>query len=194
MAAIWAALKPLGAWGVFAIAGIDGAGVPLPGAVDVVVVSYVYSNPHRAWLYVVAAAVGSTLGCIIPYMIGYAGGEVLLHKRMNPAKFERTRNWFEQHRVLALMLPAMLPPPFPFKIFVLSAAVFEVKFAHFIGSILAGRSIRFAVLALLTIFFGPNILLLLQHHYGFVLLGIVALILLALIIRRMRRTEPEPLL
>ncbi len=190
MTAIWAALKPLGAWGVFAIAGIDGAGVPLPGAVDAVVISYVYSNPYRAWLYVIAAAVGSTLGCIVPYLIGYAGGEVLLHKRMDQAKFERTRNWFEQHRILALAVPALLPPPFPFKIFVLSAAVFEVKLPHFLASILAGRFVRFAALAVLTIFFGPNILALLRHHAPSVLLALIFLAVLAYFIRRRRSQKP----
>lgn len=190
-ALVWAALKPLGAWGVFAIAGIDGVGIPLPGAVDVVVATYVYSNPMLAWLYVIVASAGSALGCLVLYFIGYQGGEVLLRKRMSPEKFEKTRVSFENHRFLALMFPAMLPPPFPFKIFVLSAAVFEMRLSHFLIAIVSGRLIRFALLALLTIRFGPQIVTFtataVRQHIGLVLLIIAAILGMVLLLRRLRR-------
>lgn len=190
-ALVWAALKPLGAWGVFAIAGIDGVGIPLPGAVDVVVATYVYSNPMLAWLYVIVASAGSALGCLVLYFIGYQGGEVLLRKRMSPEKFEKTRVSFENHRFLALMFPAMLPPPFPFKIFVLSAAVFEMRLSHFLIAIVSGRLIRFALLALLTIRFGPQIVTFTataaRQHIGLVLLIIAAILGMVLLLRRLRR-------
>lgn len=184
-------MKPLGAWGVFAIAGIDGVGIPLPGAVDVVVATYVYSNPMLAWLYVIVASAGSALGCLVLYFIGYQGGEVLLRKRMSPEKFEKTRVSFENHRFLALMFPAMLPPPFPFKIFVLSAAVFEMRLSHFLIAIVSGRLIRFALLALLTIRFGPQIVTFtataVRQHIGLVLLIIAAILGMVLLLRRLRR-------
>jgi membrane protein YqaA with SNARE-associated domain len=190
-ALVWATLKPLGAWGVFAIAGIDGMGVPLPGAVDVVVASYVYNQPLMAWWYVIVAAIGSTLGCLVLYFIGYQGGEVLLRKRMSPEKFERTRQSFEKHRVLALMFPAMLPPPFPFKVFVLSAAVFEMKLSHFVVAIVGGRLIRFAVLALLTIKFGPEVVQFIgntvRRHLVAVGLLFLALIAIGWLVKRLRR-------
>jgi membrane protein YqaA with SNARE-associated domain len=194
---VWAALKPLGAWGVFAIAGIDGMGIPLPGAVDVVVATYVYNNPMMAWWYVIVASVGSLLGCLVLYFIGYQGGEVLLRKRMSEAKFERTRQSFENHRVLALMLPAMLPPPFPFKIFVLSAAVFEMKIRHFMAAILGGRLIRFTVLAVLTIKFGPQVVQFMgttvRQHFGIVIIALAAIVGIALLMKRLRGIpESEP--
>jgi membrane protein YqaA with SNARE-associated domain len=190
-ALLWAALKPLGAWGVFAIAGIDGMGIPLPGAVDAVFATYVYSKPMLAWWYVIVASVGSALGCLVLYFIGYQGGEVLLRKRMSEEKFERTRRSFEDHRLLALMFPAMLPPPFPFKIFVLSAAVFEMKLAHFLLAIVGGRLIRFAVLALLTIEFGPQIVTfsatVVRQHFGILLLVAAVAVAVWLALRRVRR-------
>lgn len=189
---IWAALKPLGAWGVFAIAGIDGMGIPLPGAVDAVLATYVYNRPVLAWLYVLIASVGSALGCLVLYFIGYQGGEVLLRKRMSPQKFERTRRSFEEHRFLALMLPALLPPPFPFKIFVLSAAVFEMTLPHFLLAIFSGRLIRFAIISLLTIKFGPHIVTFIgtsvRHHFGMILLIVAVLAGLGMLVRRMRRS------
>jgi membrane protein YqaA with SNARE-associated domain len=195
---IWAALKPLGAWGVFAIAGIDGMGIPLPGAVDVVVATYVYNKPLLAWWYVIVASLGSTLGCLVLYFIGYQGGEVLLRKRMSPEKFERTRQSFENHRVLALMFPAMLPPPFPFKVFVLSAAVFEMKLSHFVVAILGGRSMRFAILAVLTIKFGPQFVQFMgttvRQHFGIVATVLAAIIVIAVLMKRMRRTPAGELI
>jgi membrane protein YqaA with SNARE-associated domain len=151
---LWALLKPLGAWGVFAIAGVDSALFGLP--LDPVVAGYVYREPNRFWLYTLMAAAGSALGSLIIYGIGYEMGELVLEKRMGAAKFARMRERFERHEFLALMLPAMMPPPFPFKLFALSAAVFEMHFSHFILAIFAGRVARFLILSALVIKFGPQ--------------------------------------
>lgn len=152
---VWALLQPLGSWTVFAIAGIDSAffGVPL----DPVVASYVYQNRSQALLYPLMAAAGSAAGCIILYWIGYKGGEVLLLKRMSSAKFERIRVAFDRHEFLALMVPSMIPPPFPFKLFVLAASAFEMSFWRFLLAIFAGRLLRFMVLAALVLRFGPQV-------------------------------------
>lgn len=151
---LWALLKPLGAWGVFAIAAIDSAFMGLP--LDPVVGGYVYREPGRFWMYTLMAAAGSALGSLIIYGIGYEMGELVLEKRMGAAKFARMRERFERHEFLALMLPAMMPPPFPFKLFALSAAAFEMHFSHFILAIFAGRVARFLILSALVIKFGPR--------------------------------------
>lgn len=191
-------MSPLGAWGVFAIAGADGAGVPLPGAVDAVVASYVYThNPLHAWVYVLMAAAGSTAGCIVVYIIGYLGGEVALQRRMSREKFEKTRQSFERNKFLALALPAVLPPPFPFKVFVLAAAVFEVKLPHFLVAIFSGRIVRYSVLAVLTIEFGPGIVsvatLLVRRHLLLTVVVLGGIIAAVLIVRRLRRAAVKPL-
>ena len=148
-------LSPLGIWGVLGFAVVDAALLGMP--LDAIVGGYVYSNPHRFLLYSAMAAVGSALGSVLIYWIGYKGGEVLLVKRIGEARFAKIRAAFDRHEFLALMLPAMLPPPTPFKLFVLSAGVAEMRFSRFLTAIFAGRFLRFVLLSLLVIRFGPEI-------------------------------------
>lgn len=152
---LWAFLKPLGVWGVFVIAGLDAAALGLP--MDVVVAGYVYQDRSRFLLYVLMASLGSALGSIVLYGIGYEGGEALLRKRISPERFEKLHQTFDQHPFWGLMFPAMLPPPTPFKLFVFAAAVSEMRFSHFLLAIFSGRFVRFLILALLTLKFGPQI-------------------------------------
>ena len=152
---LWALLKPLGAWGVLVVAALDGAFIGLP--VDAVVAGYVYQDHARFLLYALMAAAGSTLGSVVIYVIGYKGGEELLRKRIPPARFEKIHSAFDKHPFWSLMLPAMLPPPTPFKLFVLAAAVSEMGFLRFLVAIFSGRMVRFLLLGLLTVKFGPNV-------------------------------------
>jgi membrane protein DedA with SNARE-associated domain len=95
--------------------------------------------------------------CIRTTGVGYFGGEAVLRQRISEQRFQRIHRSFERHSFWALMFPGMLPPPTPFKIFVLGAAVAEMRIDHFLGAIFAGRFVRFLVLALLTLWFGPQI-------------------------------------
>jgi membrane protein YqaA with SNARE-associated domain len=148
-------LSPLGIWGVLGFAFVDAALLGMP--LDAIVGGYVYSNPRRFLLYSAMAAVGSALGSIVIYWIGYKGGEVLLVKRIGAERFNKIKASFDKHEFLAIMLPSMLPPPTPFKLFVLSAGVAEMRFTHFLGAIFAGRFLRFCILSILVIRFGPEI-------------------------------------
>jgi len=185
-ALLWAFLKPLGAWGVLLVAAIDGSSVGLP--VDAVVAGYVYTDRSRFLLYVFLAAAGSALGSIVVYVIGYTGGEALLRKRISPEKFEKLHRLSDRHPFWSLAFPAMLPPPTPFKLFALAAAVSEMQFTHFLLSVFAGRLLRFLILALLTLKFGPEVVhtfgTVVTRHYYWVLGGIAAAILLWLLMRR----------
>jgi membrane protein YqaA with SNARE-associated domain len=187
---IWGLLQPLGSWGVFAIAAIDGSLLGMP--LDPVVAGYVYQNHHRFLLYVVMASAGSAAGSIVLYVIGYKGGEVLLQKRMSPQKFDKMRRAFDRHEFWALMFPAILPPPFPFKLFVLAAAAFEMNFAHFELAIFAGRFVRFMILALLTIRFGPQVVSVtgqLVHQHLAALLIAVAVAIAGYVLLRRRQKD-----
>src|ERR1700726_977796 len=148
-------MKVLGIWGPFVIAFADSALLGMP--VDFIVASYVYQDRKRMLLYVVMASLGSALGSIPLYVIGYLGGEKVLRKRISEERFLKIHQSFERNEFWALMLPGMLPPPMPFKVFALGAAVFEMRFRDFLIAIFAGRFVRFFVLSVLVLWFGPQI-------------------------------------
>ena len=184
-------LAPLGPWGMLAFAAVDGSFMGLP--LDAIFVGYVYNDRSRFLLYVLLASAGSALGSIVLYLVGYLGGEVLLRKRLSPERFAKIHESFDRHEFWALMFPAMLPPPAPFKIVVLAAAAFEMNFGHFLLAIFAGRCVRFSIEALLTLWFGPEIVTitgnLFAHHFPWILLGVALLAAGWLAWRRAKRSR-----
>jgi len=160
--------------------------------VDAVVAGYVYNDRGHFLLYVILASLGSALGSIPLYILGYLGGEKVLRKRISEQRFQEIHASFERHEFWALMFPGMLPPPTPFKAFVLGAAVFEMRFGHFLAAIFAGRFVRFMVLSLLTLWFGPQIVgltgKLFREHFYWVVGAVVAGIVVWLLLRR-RKTR-----
>jgi membrane protein YqaA with SNARE-associated domain len=190
---IFRMLAPLGPWGVFAIAAVDGSLLGMP--VDAVVAGYVYYHRTSFLFYVLMASGGSALGSLVVYAIGYFGGEALLRKRIPEERFNRIHASFERHEFWALMFPAMLPPPTPFKLFVLAAAAAEMRLSHFLAAIFAGRCVRFFVLAVLTIKFGPQFVefaggILHQHaRWVWIGLGVAAVIALLVWMRKHRGIE-----
>jgi membrane protein YqaA with SNARE-associated domain len=179
-------LKPLGIWGVFVIGGLDAAALGLP--LDAVVAGYVYQDRSHFLLYVLMASAGSAVGSIVVYLIGYTSGEALLRKRISAERFEKLHRTFEKHPFWGLMLPAMLPPPTPFKLFMLAASISEMQFGHFLLAVFSGRFVRFFVLSLLTLKFGPQIVQItvgvFSRHFYWVLGVIAAGLALWLLIRR----------
>lgn len=190
---LWAMLQPLGIWGVFVIAALDGAAMGLP--MDVVVGGYVAQNHSRLLLYVLMAAAGSSLGSLVIYAIGYKGGEELLRKRVSPERFEKLHAAFEKHPFWSLMFPAMLPPPTPFKMFALGAAVAEMSVGHFLLAIFLGRSIRFLALGILVVKFGPGIIhtlrIFFSHHFHWLVIAALIGVAAWLFWRRQKRAKPE---
>jgi membrane protein YqaA with SNARE-associated domain len=176
---VWAILQPLGSWGVFAIAALDSAAVGLP--LDVVVGGYIAQNHGRLLLYVLMAASGSSLGSLVIYAIGYKGGEELLRKRVSPQRFEKLHSAFERHPFWSLMFPAMLPPPTPFKIFALGAAVAEMSISHFL------------LLGILVVKFGPGVVhtlrIFFSHHFHWLVIAALVVLLGWLLWRRHRRSK-----
>ena len=190
---LWAILKPLGIWGVFTVAVLDGGAIGLP--MDVVVGGYVAANHERWPLYVLLAATGSALGSLVVYAIGYEGGEELLRKRVSAERFAKLHSTFEKHPFWSLMFPAMLPPPTPFKIFALGAAVAEMSIGSYLLAIFLGRMVRFFVLAMLVLKFGPGVVhtlrIFFSHHFHWVLI-IAAVAVLGWILWRRHKTRSEP--
>ncbi len=186
---IWGLLSVLGIWGVFVISFVDSALLGMP--VDAIVATYVYQHRSRFLLYVLLASLGSALGSIPLYIIGYIGGETVLRKRVSPERFARIHRSFEEHEFWALMFPGIFPPPMPFKVFVLGAAISEMNFGHFLLAIFAARCVRFFALGLLTLYFGPQIVgfisNLIRRHLYWVVVLIAAGLIAWLVLRRKKK-------
>jgi len=184
----------LGVWGPFVIAFADSALLGMP--VDFVVGTYVYQDHRRMLLYVAMASLGSALGSIPLYIIGYLGGEKVLRKRISEERFLKIHASFERNEFWALMFPGMLPPPMPFKVFVLGAAVFEMRFRDFIVAVFAGRFVRFLVLSILVLWFGPQVIglfggLVKQHWMMFTGAILELGLIVWLVVRSRKSTRPE---
>jgi membrane protein YqaA with SNARE-associated domain len=148
-------LKPLGIWGVAGIGLVDAAAIPVP--MDLVIAGYVWGDKKHFYFYVLAAAFGSAVGGLLPFFLGRAGGELFLMKRINRERYEQLLERFEKQEFMAMMVPSILPPPTPWKLFVFAAGVFEMKTMTFMLSVFAGRLIRYLITAILTIEYGPEI-------------------------------------
>jgi membrane protein YqaA with SNARE-associated domain len=183
-----AALMPFGAWGIGALAVIDSAAIPVP--IDAMLIDFVAHDHKRFLLYCFMAALGSAIGSLLPYYLGRAGGELFLLKRINRQRYEQMRDRFEKQEFLAIMVPAMMPPPMPVKLFEFAAGVFEMKPLWFFSAILVGKFVRFLIWAIITITYGPKILhtivVTLHEHLGYVMgaAGILVVILVVYVLRK----------
>jgi len=183
-----AALKPLGVWGLGGLAVIDSSTIPVP--IDALLIDYVASDHRRFLVYCFMAALGSAVGSLLPYYLGRAGGELFLLKRINRQRYERMRDRFEKQEFLAIMVPAMMPPPMPVKLFEFAAGVFEMKPLWFFSAILVGKFMRFLIWAIITITYGPAILGTITraiHSHRNYVLGVSGIVLVLLLIYVLRK-------
>lgn len=156
------ALMKWGLLGLGAVAVLDSSSIPVP--MDAILALYVWNNKSHFWLYCLVAAVGSAIGGLLPYGLGRAGGELFLLKRVNRARFDQLRDRFQKQEFLAVMIPSMLPPPTPWKVFVFASGVFEMRVVNFMLAVTVGRMIRWVILSLLVIKLGPGAVDLVAHH------------------------------
>jgi membrane protein YqaA with SNARE-associated domain len=182
-----AVLKPLGVWGVCALAIVDSSSIPMP--IDAIVIGYVSADHARFVIYAIMAALGSAIGSLLPYYLGRAGGELFLLKRINRQRYEKLRDRFERQEFLAIMIPAMMPPPMPVKLFEFAAGVFEMKPVWFFSAIFLGKFLRFMLWAAITVFYGPTIVHTITrtfHQHTELVLAVVGIlvVLLAVYIAR----------
>lgn len=187
-----AVLAPLGGiWAVAIIALMDAAAFGIP--IDPVVAFYVHVDPRRALIYALVASAGSALGSTVPYLIGYKGGEALIVRRVGEKRYARVRAASEKYGDLALIVPAMMPPGFPFKLFVFGAGVAEMPYLHFLLAIFTGRLTRFLLLGALTIKFGPEIIgltaTLFKEHLVLTLLIVSTIVLAIVLVMRLSKSR-----
>lgn len=179
------AIIKMGFWGAGAVAILDASSIPVP--MDAIMAIYVWKDKPHFWLYVLIASVGSSIGGLVPYGIGRAGGELFLLKRINRERFEQLRHKFEKQEILAMMIPSMLPPPTPWKAFAFAAGVFEMRVALYMFSVFAGRIVRWGILSLLVLKLGPKAVDIVAHHARTALLALIVLVLLGILAWWMKR-------
>jgi len=167
------AVVKLGFVGAGAVALLDSSSIPVP--MDIFIAGWVWKDQSHFWLYCVMAAVGSAIGGLVPYLIGRAGGELFLLKRVNRERYDKLRIRFEKQEFLAMAIPSALPPPTPWKLFVFAAGVFEMPVVPFMLSVFCGRMVRWLVLSLLVLKLGPGAVDMVQHHAMMALMVVLGL-------------------
>ena len=179
------AMVSLGLFGLFLVSIVDSSFVPLPvpGLTDIMLVLYAaeHSNP---WLLIAMATLGSALGGWFSYQVGQSGGMDFIEKRTPPRVFKRVTGWMESHSILAVALPAVLPPPMPLSPFVLAAGALKMSRNKFLVTFTASRFVRHSVAVWLGMRYGDKVLVLwnmFSAKYGTpILIGIWSVILISL--------------
>jgi len=170
-------LVAFGPLGLFGLALIDSAGIPLPGGPDAAMILLSASNHSLMLVYALCATTGSTIGCTVLYLIARRAGIAAL-RRVSDEKRARIENLLGRYDLLAITVPSILPPPFPFKPFVLTAGVFNLKTSRFVLAVFIGRSVRFLIEGWLAIRFGEEAAEILRKH-GLRVLIVLAVALVA---------------
>jgi membrane protein YqaA with SNARE-associated domain len=159
------------------IGALDSSLLSLPEINDYLVVGRCIKNPSAVFYFPLFAATGSVLGCNLLYTIMRKGGQVVLRKRFSVDKIKRVEKAYERFGFLAIGIPAILPPPLPFKIFVATAGALEYPRWKFLLTVMLARSLRYYVEGVLAVFYGRRVLLFAKDN-GLVIISVVATIAL----------------
>jgi membrane protein YqaA with SNARE-associated domain len=170
-------LIAFGPLGIFGIAFIDSALIPLPGGADAAMIALTAQKPEWMLLFALSATVGSVLGCLVMYSMARKAGEVAL-RRFSPKKQTRVKDLLDRYDMFAVAGASLMPPPFPFKLFVISSGVFRLNIWRFALGIGIGRGIRFLLEGALVVRYGPQIKDTIDHYAREV--GLICVVLLAL--------------
>ena len=174
------------------IGALDSSLLSLPEINDYLVVGRCYKYPSAAFYFPLFAAAGSVLGCNLLYTIVRRGGQAVLRKRFNLQSIKRVERAYERFGFLAIGIPAILPPPLPFKIFVATAGALEYPRWKFLLTVMIARSFRYYVEGILAVFYGRRVLLFMKDN-GLVILSIVgAVVLIGVIVYIIRRRRSVP--
>ncbi len=177
-----AALIPYGGFGLMGIAICDSSFLSFPEVNDLLLMTFAIDNPASMPKLAALTTLGSIIGCAMLYSVGRAGGEAFLQRRFNSERILRIRRWYQKYGILAVVVPSILPPPTPFKVFVLSAGTFGISWPRFILSVTIGRGIRYFAEGILAVEYGPAAFKFVHENAGRVGIGLsVVIVVLAVI-------------
>jgi membrane protein DedA with SNARE-associated domain len=163
------------------IGALDSSLLSLPEINDYLVVGRCYKYPSAVFYFPLFAAIGSVLGCWLLYSIMRRGGQALLRKRFKPESIQRVERAYERFGFLAIAIPAILPPPLPFKIFIATAGTLGYPRWKFLLTVMLARSFRYYVEGILAVFYGRRVLLFMKDN-GLVILSVVAAVVIVIIV------------
>ena len=182
----------LGAPGLFLISFLDSSVLTFPVINDLLLIELCIQRPARMPLYASMAALGSVLGCVLLFFISEKGGEALFHKHAGK-RAQAIHNWVVHNGFGGMLVAALLPPPTPFKVFVVAAGVFEVPFVSFTSAITLARLIRYFGIGYLAIRYGAEALPFLAHHKWRVAVALIGFVALSYLLSRLLlRHRPHP--
>jgi membrane protein YqaA with SNARE-associated domain len=170
---------PLGGWALLLIALFDSSFLSLPEVNDILIITLSIKNPERMLYYCTMTTLGSILGCLALFTVGRKGGQVLLRKKFAQHKIETVARWYKKYGILAVMIPSILPPPTPFKIFVLFAGAFRIGVGRFILAVTVGRGFRYFLEGFLAVEYGEAAKDYMHRNYPYIALGVVTLIFIS---------------
>jgi len=185
-------LITFGAGGLFVLAVLDSTFVPLPSSVDALMILLSTTYPRWMLLYAFMATAGSALGCLILYLISRRAGARALN-RFSEVKRNRVKNWIERYDMFAVLAATLFPPPFPFKLFVVTAGVFRFSLVRFMLAILVGRGFRFLLEGYFAVRYGAQAKEILAKYYPWIGIGlVVGIVIFVLLRQRFKRPEIVP--
>lgn len=156
--------ESLGGPGLFIISYLDSSFLSFPQVCDALIVLLTVRHESRMLYYAAATTLGSVAGCFTLYLVGRKGGEALLRKRFTQGAIDRAMGMFRRYGILAIVVPSLLPPPMPFKVFVLGAGVARVGPYQFLIAVSIGRGIRYFGEGFLALWYGEEALVFLRDN------------------------------
>ena len=170
--------ESLGGPGLFLIAFLDSSFLSFPEVCDALIVLLTVRNEHRMLYYALVTTLGSIAGCYALYSVGRKGGEAFLRRRFHARHVDRAMAIFRRYGMLAIIVPSLLPPPMPFKIFVLAAGVAQVSRLEFLRAVAIGRGLRYFGEGFLALWYGEQAINFLREnaHTVGLWLGVTALV------------------
>ena len=187
-------LVSFGPFGLLAIAFLDSVLIPIPGGVDAVLLLLAASRPSWMPIYVAAATIGSTVGCVGLYRLSQRAGKRAL-ARFSQSKQKRVKDLIDRYDVMSVLVASLLPPPFPFKLFVVSSGVFRLNLVRFTLAVAGGRLFRYLLEGYLAARYGDHAKELLAHYYPTIGIVLAALIVIFFVgralLKQSQKREPS---